>query len=119
MSNIIKQTGIVKLITPIETGSSAKGEWKKQTVVLTQTVEKADKSTFTRELALEAFNKDLQVQVGQEVEVDYTVSSREYKGRWFTNASMLSIKATQGATAQGMATQPAESLNPSDNDLPF
>lgn len=113
--SIYKQQGVIKEIPPVETGQNKKGEtWTKQVIPVSFSVDKKDGSSFERVLAVEAFNKQLPpLQAGQTVEVEFTVSSNEYKGRYYTNLSLMSINVLSGATPQQTATQSA------NGDLPF
>lgn len=115
--SIYKQQGTIKALPPLEQGQNKKGEpWKKQVIVIGFSVEKQDGSSFDREIAVEAFNKDLPaLQIGQKVDVDFTVTSREYNGKYYTNLSLMNINVAQGATPQQTpAPQQAES-----DGLPF
>ena len=52
--------------------------------------------------------------LGNEVEVEFILESREYNGKWYTNASMWSCKKAEAAQAS------AQDLgDDSDGDLPW
>lgn len=81
------------------------------------------------------FAEDLILKVGNLVEVDFEVDSRQWKDKWFTEATARSVSNISGsATAQSnqvTATQAAASKissanesfrvqdNPNDDPLPF
>ncbi len=115
MSDIQKQSGVISAITPMEKGTSKKGEWTKQIYVLGVEITKKDGGTFTKNLALEAFNKQFDVKVGQTVEAVFSASSNEYNGRWYTNLNLLEFSNVQGATPSNTAMPQAQG----NDDLPF
>lgn len=90
-------TGKVIAVLPIVSGTSAKGEWKKATVV----VEYPD-GQYVNRLALENIkNAELfaAIPVMSEVTVKFSVQSRESNGRWYTSANAVSWDIKQEATA--------------------
>lgn len=96
-------TGKVIAVLPMVSGTSAKGEWKKATVV----VEYPD-GQYVNRLALENIkNAELfaSIPVMTEVTVKFSVQSRESNGRWFTSANAVSWTAHEPA-------QPAPSATP-------
>lgn len=108
--------GFIKTILDPVSGSSARGEWSRQDVV----IEYQDGS-YTKTLAVTFFNKAEQLLglgVGQEVTVSFSVSSREYNGRWFTQADGWKIEPTQ-TQPQAPAPEPVEWGKPQADDLPF
>lgn len=95
-------TGKVVAVLPMVSGTSAKGEWKKATIV----IEYVD-GNYTNHLALDNMKKAdefASLAVGTEIEVSYSVVSRENNGRWYTSANAVSWKvASQSAPASSKA----------------
>lgn len=100
------------------TGVGQRGPWGKQTIV----VEYLD-GQYTKKIALdntakyEEFGK---LQIGQEITAKFSVESREYNGKWYTNVSCFKWEVTGGAQSQSVAAPvetPAE--EPAPGDLPF
>lgn len=121
MSEVVIRTGTVKELFPKEEGTSNKGKsWTKQGIVVTCAAKTNDGEVFHRDIYGEAFNRDLNVNQGDKVEIAFTIASREYKGRWFTNLNVLSVNPVQGATPS-QTQQPAQQQSSSNNDdgLPF
>lgn len=88
-------TGKVIAVLPIVTGSSAKGEWKKATVV----IEYPD-GQYVNKLSLENLKNADQfaaIPVMSEITVKFSIQSRESNGRWFTSANAVSWDIKQGA----------------------
>lgn len=97
-------TGKVIAAPSVVTGSSAKGDWKKTTVV----IEYID-GQYTNKLALDNMkNADsfAQLKVGEEVRFKFSIQSRENNGRWFTGANAVSwdiLQPQAAAPATGSA----------------
>lgn len=121
--------GKVIQVLPMQSGTSTKGEWKRQTVI----VEYKDGS-YTSKVALDNSNKAeafSKLNVGDECTFKCnTPTSREYNGRWYTSVTCwgwdVENKAEEVADAQE-ATPAQESnvepsapttTNPNDDD-PF
>lgn len=134
---LYNSTGKIILIERTASGVSQSGnEWQKVTLVL----EVADyKDTFIKQ-AFTAFGKVADsilnsFEEGDEVEVAWSLSSREWNGRWYTDASLYKVNQV-GASDPAPAPAPrqtrrspvydrieqaqrAESLEPQEEDLPF
>ena len=121
-------------------GTSARGAWAKQEFIL----EYPD-GNFTAQACFTAFGQDKvaeldKYQVGDRIKVSFTLKSREYNGRWYTDVSVWRIApAVQGAApaapvaapvaapaaaAPAFESIPAPTLDdmpsdPQEDDLPF
>lgn len=99
-------TGKVIAVLPMVTGSSAKGEWKKATVV----IEYPD-GQYVNKLSLENMknaDKFASIPLMSEVTVKFSVQSRESNGRWFTSANAVSwdIKSETAPAAPANGSDP-------------
>lgn len=121
-------------------GEGARGPWVKQSFV-TETIE-----SYPRKICFIAWNDRVEtlrnINIGSAIEVEFRLDSREFNGRWYTDAiadrvSLLNASSGAATTATTMstpthsttavdaapATSPAEDeiLNGSsgDDDLPF
>lgn len=77
--------GKVFAVLPLQSGTSARGEWKRQTVVFS-----VDDGKFETKIAVENVKKADEfgkLNVGDEVKFRFDVSSREFQGKWFTSAT--------------------------------
>ena len=97
--------GIVYKILPPTSGTSARGEWKRQDVVFELPQE------FSRKICVTFFNKDhdvAQLREGMHCTVSVNVESREYNGRWYTDvrAWRVQTKQPEQAPAQPYAEGP-------------
>ena len=108
---------VTHVLEPI-TGTSDKGDWKKQTFVILE-----NKDQYPKSIAFDAFNKDFNLKAGDEVVVSINIESREYKGKWYTNVNAwkVDVKNQQSAPTDnltaGQVNAGTEEL-PTD-DLPF
>ncbi len=118
--------GKVYKILPPTSGTSARGEWKRQDVVFEMPQE------FSRKICVTFFNKEsevAQLHEGMAYMVSVNVESREYNGRWYTDVRAWRIQPKQTeAPAQAapmpemppIAEEPSYASGTSEvDDLPF
>ncbi len=121
--------GVVYRILPPTSGTSARGEWKRQDVVFELPQE------FSRKICVTFFNKDhevSQLREGKVYMVSVNVESREFNGRWYTDVKAWRIqpKAEEGAVSVApampemppIAEEPAYATSSAAaevDDLPF
>ncbi len=108
----LKLSGRIIDILQVITGTSAKGEWKKQDFVI-ETDEQ-----YSKKVCFSLFNDTLTkiVKIGDNVEVNFSVESREYQGKWFSNINAFKVDIIGGAK------QTSQNLPPegdSFDDSPF
>lgn len=116
--------GIVYRILPVVKGTSQRGEWTKQEVIFELPGE------FNRKLCVGFWGDKAadaaQLREGDKVAVSINVESREYNGRWFTEARAW--KMTKAATAPSAGSLPdmppvfpadEPYVNDPADDLPF
>lgn len=111
------QEGIVKEITPLQTGQSANGEWKKRELVIG-----FKDGNYDKLLAISGMKDkaDLigQQQVGSNVRVHFNLESKESGGRYFCNCNLWKIEVIGGASANA-TTAPEIQTQGEQSDLPF
>jgi hypothetical protein len=106
--------GTITNILKAEKGTSKAGkEWIKQTFVINTG------DQYNPEVAFSVFGdekvKNLKRhKVGDQVEVSFNLSSREYNGKYFHNLDAWKIQSLSGAMAQEQVLDDDENL-----DLPF
>lgn len=85
--------GVVYRVLPIQSGTSARGQWQKQEVVF----ELPDE--FSRKVCVTFFGDRVSdaasLQVGEKVNVSVNIESREYNGRWYTDVRAWRIQKVQ------------------------
>ncbi len=99
--------GRVSQITPIEEGQGARGPWKKRLLIV-DTLEQ-----YPRKVAFVVWNEKAEalntLGIGQRVVVDFSIESREFNGRWYTDARAFGIKVVREEDVVGtnpVASQP-------------
>ncbi|HOU47443.1 MAG TPA: DUF3127 domain-containing protein [Chitinophagales bacterium] len=121
--------GKVYKVMPVETGEGKNGTWKKQQVII-----EVDGGKFPKKVAMvfwsELTNSEAFVE-GGDISVEFDLESREFNGKWYTDAKAWRInKSTSGSTSSSAAAYnapPAAAYTESDippaatveDDLPF
>lgn len=116
--------GKVIKILPEQTGTSARGEWKKQDFVIESTEDQ-----FPKKICFTMFNDKASslagLTPGADVEVFFNVESREYNEKWYSNINAFRVErvseSTSSATPPPYAAAdipPVTDLEEGD-DLPF
>ncbi|MEG1586186.1 MAG: DUF3127 domain-containing protein [Bacteroidales bacterium] len=121
--------GRIIQVLPLVTGTSAKGEWKKQDYIL------ETEAQYPKKVCFNAWGDKVDqfaIREGEELIVSIDIESREFNGRWYTDVRAWKVDRAQAAAQEG-ATQsfaapfpPQEYFNPqqpasnnSTDDLPF
>jgi len=111
--------GRVAQLLPLTTGMGKKGPWKKQEFILETPGQYPKKICFSIwGDKVDQFN----VAVGDLISVSVDLESREYNGRWYTEARAWKIakEGTGSASSAPPADQePFYSETASSDDLPF
>lgn len=103
------ERGRIYFLSEIRSGISKSGkQWQSQTIVLDVTY-----GNYSKKFALDVTGDELKdlkgYKVGDDVEVDFFVGSREWQGKWYTSADLVGIRSTSAAG-------PASNQQPEDND---
>jgi hypothetical protein len=118
--------GVIETILPIETGAKkdGSGDWKKQQFTVRTQEEYNNLYCFEvfGDIKVENFGK--YNKVGQDVTVEFNVSTNEYKGKYYTSLSAWKVMATPLQNHTNTATNPKEFGKPlpgedEPDDLPF
>ena len=134
--------GIISQFGQVESGTTQSGNsWSRQVVIL----DVAGFGNSFSKIALTAQNQRVEelqnYQIGDRVEVGYSVTAREWNGKWFNNVDLINIKfldevasavpAPQTAPVAPVPRQVARparttpqvpqgaEVEPKDDDLPF
>ena len=99
-----KVKGRVTDILPLQTGSSARGEWKKLDFVL-----EVPDDQFPKKICFTLFNDKTEMikeaDKNREVEVTFNLEGREYNGKWYHNVNAFRIdriEKSSGASDQAV-----------------
>ncbi|MCC6385113.1 MAG: DUF3127 domain-containing protein [Bacteroidia bacterium] len=121
-------TGTLLQIMEEVKGQSQRGNWNKQEFVI-ETIE--DK--FPRKICFSLWGEKTaslkNLQIGSRIKVDFNLESREFNGRWYTEARAWMISSLDSAvpstpmTNSGLPPAPSEIETAADSsvedDLPF
>jgi hypothetical protein len=111
-------TGKIIKILPLQSGQGKNGTWKKQEFILETTAQIPRKICFS--LWGDKIDQ-FSVREGEDYEVMFDLESREFNGRWYTEAKAWKI-VKKGAAAPPPPEEeyfPAGDELPPDDGLPF
>ena len=120
-----KVKGKILQVLPEQKGTSPRGEWKKQDFV----IETSD-DQFPKKICFTLFNDKTasleNIQPNMEVEVSFSIESREYNQKWYTNVNAFRVESVKEESAPGMTPPPYSEAdipplgdNDEKDDLPF
>lgn len=100
--------GIISKFGQVESGTTQNGNsWSRQVVVL----DVAGFGNSFSKIALTAQNQRVEelqdYQIGDRVEVGYSVTAREWNGKWFNNVDLINIKFLDEVASAAPAPQTA------------
>lgn len=111
---------------PVQTGNSARGEWKKQEFVI------ETQDSFPKKVCMNVWGADKVEELssyteGEVLKISFNLESREYNQRWYTDVRAWKIERASSAasSAPSYAASSEASLGadlPADtgeDDLPF
>ena len=121
----IVEKGVLTYKSQVEAVTSKNGNiWQKQTIVVSRENVNAPYDKVALSVFGDKVNDSERCRVGDKVEITYSISAKEYNGRWYNDVSLYKIVSQDAAfarPAQGAA--PAADSFPQDNeplpDLPF
>lgn len=119
-------TGRLITAMPLQSGTSARGDWQRQEFVIETTGQYPRKMVFTvfGEDKLRRFANDLQI--GKEVTVNFDIDAHEWNGRYYNEIRAFDVR--QSAGSQPYYQQPpqapvqqtqAPAQQQVDENLPF
>ena len=109
--------GKVIQLLPMQSGMGKKGQWKKQEFII------ETQAQFPKKICLSAWGDKVdqfRLQVGDMVTVAVDLESREYNGRWYTEARAWKLEKTGQPSAPPSDEEPFFSQETSSvDDMPF
>jgi len=123
-------------LLPLQTGTGKNGQWKKQEFIV------ETEGQFAKKVCVSIWGdkiNDSQLQIGNELRIDFDIESREYNGRWYTDVKAWKIElagsgggngsnetgssSKSAGSGQNMPGSPADTgftaINTEDDGLPF
>jgi hypothetical protein len=109
--------GKVIQLLPLQSGMGKKGPWKKQEFIL------ETQAQFPKKICLSVWGDKVDqynLSIGDELTVAVDLESREYNGRWYTEARAWKIdKTDQQQGPPPPQEEPFTSQSASIDDMPF
>jgi hypothetical protein len=115
----VELSGKLIELLPVQSGEGRNGPWKKQDVII------ETEGDYPKKVCLSIWGdrmKDVPLQTGQQYRFSIDLESREFKGKWYTNAKAYRIEP-MGASSPDDINQDYYPDSPhtdeSSDDLPF
>lgn len=113
--------GKVVQLLQLQTGQGKKGPWKKQEFII------ETQGQYPKKVCLSAWGDKVDqynLSIGDEVSVSVDLESREYNGRWYTEARAWKLEKSGGSSRANNSTpppgdEPFYADNSPSDDLPF
>lgn len=108
--------GKVIQLLPVETGAGKNGEWKKQSIII------ETEGQYPKKVCVSLWGDKVEtVANGAIVDISLDLESREYNGRWYTEAKAWKVDAVGGnqAPSQSSPQQSAPQQGGDDDNMPF
>ncbi len=113
----LKITGTVEQILEMQTGTSQRGEWRKQDFVMDLPGE------YPRKVCVTVWGDNIDrfgLNQGDQVTASIDLQSREYNGRWYTDVKAWKVEKSEGgADPMPEPLPPLPEAGDMNDDLPF
>ncbi|NCU32453.1 MAG: DUF3127 domain-containing protein [Candidatus Moranbacteria bacterium] len=79
-------------ILPLQTGTSKNGEWKKQDIIV------ETDGQYPKKICISIWGDRInenQLQIGNNLKIDFDIESREYNNRWYTDVKAWKIEVAE------------------------
>lgn len=123
---LITEKGVLTYKSEVETGTSKAGNpWARQTIVVSRDGVNAPYDKVALSVFGDKVNDSERCKVGDTVEITYSISAREYNGKWYNDVSLYRIDLQEAKTqiwqrpAPAGEPFPANCFEEQEGDLPF
>lgn len=106
-------------LLPIQTGTGKNGEWKKQDIIV------ETDGQYPKKVCISIWGDKInegQLQIGNLLQIDFDIESREYNNKWYTDIKAWKIELA-GTSTQKTPDNDVNTvdsiLNSEDEGLPF
>ena len=120
--------GTISHMSEVTSGTSKNGyDWARQTILIDIPGYKGSITKLSLQASNEMVDELNNYNVGDKVEVGWSIYAREWNGKWYNNVDLVNIKSL-GVQADAPAPAPAprslnnipaSELEPQADDLPF
>ena len=119
--------GTISHMSEITSGTSTSGrDWARMTIMIDIPGYQGSITKLSLQASNEMVDELNNYNVGDKVEIGWSIYAREYKGRWYNNVDLVNIKslgvqadAPAPAPAPAVEPYPANCFEPQSDDLPF
>ena len=118
----ITEKGVLTYKSQVETGTSKSGNtWQKQTIVVSRENVNAPYDKVALSVFGDKVNDSERCRVGDKVEITYSISAKEYNGKWYNDVSLYKIVSYAPFARPAQEAVPAafSQDNEPQGDLPF
>ena len=118
----ITEKGVLTYKSQVETGTSKSGNtWQKQTIVVSRENVNAPYDKVALSVFGDKVNDSERCRVGDKVEITYSISAKEYNGKWYNDVSLYKIVSYAPFARPAQEATPAafSQDNEPQGDLPF
>jgi hypothetical protein len=112
--------GTVVSLLPLQSGQGKNGVWKKQEFIL------ETPGQYPKKVCLSLWGEkvdEIKLSIGEKITASINLESREYNGRWYTEARAWKVAKQTGGSGKDSAPPPTDdSFIPdttASDDLPF
>jgi hypothetical protein len=116
-------TAKLSQLLPIQTGTGKNGDWKKQDIIV------ETDGQYPKKVCISIWGdkiKDGQLQIGNLLQIDFDIESREFNERWYTELKAWKISIQNNITQENITDRSSQSpfidnifSNEDDDILPF
>jgi len=106
-------------LLPLQSGTGKNGQWKKQDIIV------ETDATYPKKICVSIWGDKIdasQLQLGNQLKIDFDVESREFNGRWYTDVKAWKIETLGASSTVGLENVTGKTgpeNNSNDDDLPF
>ena len=101
-------------LLPIQTGTGKNGEWKKQDIIV------ETDGQYSKKVCISIWGDKInegQLQIGNLLQIDFDIESREYNSKWYTDIKAWKIEVVNIGTQNiSNKTDNTDSVFPISND---
>jgi uncharacterized protein DUF3127 len=112
--------GTVVSLLPLQTGQGKNGVWKKQEFIL------ETPGQYPKKVCLSLWGEkvdEIKLSIGEKITASINLESREYNGRWYTEARAWKVAKQTGSSNRDTPPPPSDDSfipdNTASDDLPF
>lgn len=102
------EKGTIHFMSEVVTGQTRMGShWANMTLVLSVSTSATTYKYLALKVSTDRVDDVRQFNVGDKVEVGFSVSGREWEGKWYANVELVNIKADEGQFAKAASAPQA------------